>query len=194
MLNIVWMTLLGLGFFVGIINGNTEDVGNALINGATNAIEFSMGILGIVAFWCGMMNILQEAGAVSMMGKILSPVIDRLFPEAKNNLEVKENLISNISANFLGLGNAATPYGIKTVKLLQGYSSDPETAGKSVCLFLVINSAAFQLLPTTIIAMRARAGCSEPSSILLPVWIVSIISLIVAVGVFYLFSLRKRCK
>jgi spore maturation protein A len=195
MLNIAWLILFGFGCLYSVYTGNIKELGTVITESVKNAISFSIGICGIVAFWCGMMNILKDSEGITYICKFLTPIISKLFPDIKDDKEANDAIVSNIAANFFGMGNAATPYGIKAVKSMQKYSENKEIATESVCLFLVINSAAFQLLPTTIIALRADAGCNNPSDIIIPVWIVSIISLISAIF-FYKISyvIRKNKK
>lgn len=189
MLNIAWVCLLVIGMFFGIYNCRADEVATALVDSASDAVMFALEIAGVVSLWCGMMNILKKAGFIDRLAKLISPVICIFFPEAKYDNDVRENLVSNIAANFFGLGNAATPYGIKTVKKLQSYAPDKYTASKSVRFFLVTNSAAIQLLPATVIAMRAAAGSVSPASIVFPVWIISLAAFITSLLAFYVLEI-----
>jgi len=186
MLNLSWIILFVSGLFFAVCNCRTEEVTTVLLESAPDAIMFSLEIAGAVALWCGMMNILKRAGAIEALAKFLSPIIVKFFPEAGYDSTVRDNLVSNIAADFLGLGNAATPYGIKTVSRLQRYATDKYTASKSVRLFLVANSSAIQLLPTTVIAIRTAAGSSSPAAVVLPVWVISVFVFIITVLLFYL--------
>ena len=188
MLNFAWLILFGFGCLYSVYTGHVGELGTVISESATGAITFSIGICGIVAFWCGMMNILIDSGVVNIISNIFSPIIYKFFPDCKNDKEAKNAIVSNIAANFFGMGNAATPYGINAVNALQKHSKSEEIASESVCLFLVINSAAFQLLPTTVIALMAGAGYSNPSDIIVPVWIVSLVALFTAV-----FSYKTWC-
>lgn len=188
-LDFIWVFLLITGILIGIATGNADQIGNALINSAGEAVSFCIGILGAVALWCGLMNILNEAGFIRFTAKLLRPVIRKLFPETAQDEEAERHILTNFTANFMGLGNGATPSGIMAVSALQRHAGENSpVASRSVCLFLVINSAAFQLIPTTIIAMRAQAGSASPAGVILPVWIVSIISLICAVLAFFVYE------
>ncbi|MBE7064848.1 MAG: spore maturation protein [Ruminococcaceae bacterium] len=198
MLNYIWVFLLGGGILFGIANGRADEVGEAIIESCGNAVEFCIGIAGITAFWCGIMDILSQTGAISFVSKLLKPIIKRLFPETVSNEKAGEYIITNISANLFGLGNGATPSGIGAVTELQKehirLSGDTGTgvASDSVGLFLVINSTAFQLIPSTVMAILASSGSVYASKIILPVWIVSILSLLSGVITFYISKYMRR--
>lgn len=200
MLNYVWVVLLVIGITVGAVNGRMSAVSDALLASAEDAVNFCIGLLGVVALWNGLMQILHDAGAIRALARLCRPLVRKLFPETKQNPEAEKQIITNLTANFLGLGNGATPSGVAAVQALQksnrptadpspsavsrleeNGSSKSGVASSSVCLFLVINSAAVQLLPTTVIALRAAEGAANPADILLPTWIVSIGSLLVGV-------------
>ena len=191
MLNYIWAFLLIIGIITGAVNGRIQQVADSIIESANDAVMFCIGLLGIVALWCGLMQIFQDAGGIGFVSIIIRPVIRRLFPETRYNPEAEKQIITNITANFLGLGNGATPSGIASVKELQKSNKGP-VASRSICVFLVINSAAIQFIPTTVIAMRATQGANNPADILIPTWITSIFSLIVGVMLFYFLSGRKR--
>lgn len=177
MLNIIWVLLMIIGIGGSIALGKTDMIMNSIISSAKEAVEFAVGLIGIVSLWCGIIKILEDAGAVKWFSKIVKPIISRLFPSARKNEKAQNAIVTNFAANFLGLGNGATPSGIEAVAEMQNNLKD-------VCLFLVINSAGIQLLPTTVIAMRAELGAFAPVDILIPTWIVSIVSMIFSLTVF----------
>lgn len=177
MLNTIWVLLMIIGIGGSIALGKTDMIMNSIISSAKEAVEFAVGLIGIVSLWCGIIKILEDAGAVKWFSKIVKPIISRLFPSARKNEKAQNAIVTNFAANFLGLGNGATPSGIEAVAEMQNNIKD-------VCLFLVINSAGIQLLPTTVIAMRAELGASAPVDILIPTWIVSIVSMIFSLTVF----------
>lgn len=192
MLNYIWTIMLGAGILFGIANGRADEIGEAIISSCGDAVEFCIGIAGITAFWCGIMEILNQAGVIRFVSKILKPVIRKFFPETAENEKAGEYIITNISANLFGLGNGATPSGIGAVTELQKEhlkscgNLNADTASDSVGLFLVINSTAFQLIPSTVIAILASGGSSYSSKVILPIWIVSILSLVTGVITFYI--------
>lgn len=192
MLNVIWSVLLGAGVLCGIAGGRADAVGEAMVNAAGDAVIFGIGLIGICAFWCGMIRVLEEAGGMNLLQRLLRPVVCRIFPSAARDAEAQKQILTNITADFLGLGNGATPSGIAAVRRLSELSGGSEVASRDVCLFLVVNSAALQLLPTTVIAMRAQLGSRAASDILIPTWLTSIASLIVAVLVYTVFSGVRR--
>ncbi len=181
MLNKIWTLLLIVGIVAGIINGKIDIISSCIIESSNNAVMFAIGLVGIVAFWNGMIQILDDSGVIYMLSKFLEPIISKIFPSIKNNTRAKKSIITNVTANFLGLGNAATPSGIEAVSEMQNDLRD-------VSKFLIINSAGIQLLPTTIIALRAEMGSNNPTDIIIPAWIVSLISLIFGLLFYYIIS------
>ena len=185
MLNIIWSILMIAGIISAFLLNKTDDLMDTFVSSANDAVTFSIGLIGTVALWCGLIKILEDAGAVEWLCRKLKPVVTKIFPSTRHNEKAQKAIITNISANFLGLGNGATPSGIEAVSEMGNNTRD-------VCLFLVINSAAIQLLPSTVIAMRAEAGSANPTDILLPTWIVSVISLFSAVVIFAIFYAIQR--
>ncbi len=181
MLNIIWALLFIVGLIVGIINGRINEVAQSIMTSADDAVKFSIGLLGIVALWCGIIQILEDAGGVRAASKVLRPLITKLFPGTKGNEKAQSSVLTNLTANFFGLGNGATPSGIEAVGEMKNNLKD-------VCLFLVINSAGLQLIPSTVIAMRSELGAGNPADILLPTWIVSLISMASALIIYFIYS------
>ncbi len=186
MLNIIWAALLIAGLITGIFTGRIHSVAASIMTSADEAVKFAFGLIGAVALWCGLIQILEDAGVLKVTSKILKPVITKLFPGTKNNEKAQSAIITNISANFLGLGNGATPSGIEAVR-------EMNNSIKDICLFLVINSAGIQLIPSTVIAMRSELGASDPSDILVPTWIVSGISLLSALIIYSVYRRAYYC-
>ena len=174
MLNIIWCVLLMIGILCGIATGRTEAVTEAIVTCSQDAVTFAIGMVGICAFWCGLIRILEAAGGLAALQRWVRPVIVRLFPSTQQDPETQQNIITNLTADFLGLGNGATPSGIAAVQGLSRLNGDRARASREICLFLVLNTAALQLMPTTVIAMRAQLGSQAPMDILLPTWITSL--------------------
>lgn len=190
MLNLIWIAMLAIGLIVGIINGSIEEVMAAAFDAAGEAVTFCIGLMGILCLWCGFVKIAETAGMMESMARIFRPVIRKLFPDIAHDNNAVSAIIMNLAADILGLGNAATPLGIHACKEIKraerrGKSNKPS---RSMCLFLLLNTVSVQLVPSTVIAMRAEAGATAPSDILLPVWIVSGITCVV--GIF----LAKLCE
>ena len=177
MIGKIFGTLVTLAFICGSLTGNMEAVGNAAVSGAGQAVELTVGLLGILVLWSGILGILEHAGAIKRLSSLLSPLIRRLFPSVRQNPAACNAIAANMSANFLGLGNAATPSGITAMKAL----SQDDTATADAILFAVMNTVPFQFLPTTLFALRSMAGSERPYIILIPVWLCSLITLLFCV-------------
>ena len=155
MLNILWPAFLLISFLYGILRGNVDAINQSIFESAKNAVELTMTFFGTLCLWNGIMKIAQETNFTKRLTKLLKPAIDFLFPEIKNNEKAKEEISMNMIANILGLGNAATPLGLKAMKTLQKENSKKDTVSNSMAMFIVINTASLQLIPTTVIAIRA---------------------------------------
>lgn len=175
MLNCIWVGMLLISFAVSFVTGNVKEVCTAVTEGSAAAVKLALEISGIMAFWTGMMKIAEKSGMVSVIAKLASPLIKFLFPIAKKDAEVCGCIAMNMTANFLGMGNAATPLGIKAMQSLNKYSSFGK-ATNSMCMLAVINSASVQLIPSTLIAVRSAYQSNAPSEIMIPIWIVSVIT------------------
>ena len=193
MLNVIWCILLMTGILCGIAMGRVDAVTQAIVESAREAVTFAIGMVGICAFWCGLIRILEGAGGLSALQRLVKPAIVRLFPNTRKDPETQAHILTNLTADFLGLGNGATPSGIAAVQGLSRLNGDRPLASKEICLFLVLNTAALQLMPTTVIAMRAELGSHRPMDILLPTWMTSVGALLVALLTYWVFS-RRRVK
>jgi len=181
MLNYVWMGMLVIGFFVGILNGRVEEVTKAAINSAGKAVELGIGLLGIMCLWTGLMNIAEKSGMMQYISRALKPVLKFLFPDIPEKHPAMGAIVMNLAANFLGLGNAATPLGLKAMSELQKLNRHKDTATDSMCMFLVLNTAAIQLIPATVIAIRTKFNSQNPEEIIGTVWIASICATIAGI-------------
>ncbi len=191
MLNLVWSLLLAAGILCGIATGRIEAVTEAIVTSADDAVTFGLGIVGVCAFWCGMIRVLEAAGGLAFLQKLLRPIVVRIFPSAKKDAETQQLILTNITADFLGLGNGATPSGIMAVQGLSKLNGNREVASRDICMFLVLNAAAFQLLPTTVIAIRAQAGSQSPGDILVPTWLASLGAMLMGVLVYRVLAGRR---
>lgn len=166
MLNYVWLALIVLALITAAINGKVPDVGTAAVDGAKTGVDISLGLIGIMALWLGIMRIAQEAGMINMLARAIRPITSRLFKEIPHDHPAIGSMILNISANWLGLGNAATPFGIKAMEEMQKLNKSDDTATNSQVLFLAINTASITLVPASIIAVRVTAGSNDPFAII----------------------------
>ena len=176
MLNKIWPIFLIASFIYALLTGNIEKVNNSIFESAASAVELSLTFLGTICLWNGIMKIAQTTTLVEKLTKIMRKPINFLFPEMKKNEKAKEEISLNIIANLLGLGNAATPLGIKAMKTMQKENTKKDTVSNSMAMFIVLNTASLQLIPTTVIAIRASLNSNNPTQIILPVWGVSIIA------------------
>ena len=174
----VWTGLVVISVVYGLLSGNIDAVGNAAIDGAEKAVNLSIKICGLMCLWSGVMEVLKRCGAIEKLSIFLRPVLKVLYPKSYRNAEVMENVSANISANLLGIGNAATPLGIKATTLM---SDGTGTATNDICTLVVMNTASIQLIPTTVAALRSAAGCETPFDILPAVWVSSVISVTVGI-------------
>jgi len=174
MLNYIWLGMIVTGFVVGIINGRIEAVTQAAIDSAGKAVELSIALLGIMCMWTGLMNIAEKSGLVLYIAKIVRPVLGFLFPGIPKRHAAMGAIVMNLVANMLGLGNAATPLGLKAMAELQKLNPRKDTATDAMCMFLVLNTSALQLIPATVIAIRSAANSANPAEIIGPVWVTSI--------------------
>jgi spore maturation protein A len=174
MLNYIWAGMLAAGFLIGMINGRLEEVTQAAFSSAGRAVELSIGLLGILCLWSGLMKIAEKGGLIRLVARLAKPLLKLLFPQAAHDAGALGSIVMNLSANFLGLGNAATPLGIKAMNELQRLNRGDDSASDSMCMFLVLNTSAIQLIPATVIAIRADAGSAAPAEITVCVWIASI--------------------
>lgn len=181
MLNIIWPTFILISFIYGILSGNVDEINKSIFDSATSAVQLSITFFGTLCLWNGIMKIAQETSFVTKLTKLLRPVIHFLFPDIKNNEKVKEEISMNIIANILGLGNAATPLGLKAMKTMQKENKQKDTISNSMAMFIVINTASLQLIPTTVIAIRASLNSTNPTQIIFPVWIATIAAAIAAI-------------
>ena len=192
MLNILWPIFIILSVIYAIIFGNIEEVNTGIFNSLAEAVEFSITFLGTICLWSGIMEIAKKTSLINKLNKLLKPFINFLFPDLKNNEIVKQEISMNMIANILGLGNAATPLGIKAMKTMQKENKSKDTLSNSMMMFIVINTASIQLIPTNVIAIRTSLNSQNPTSIIIPVWIATIVAGIV--GITLTKILIKRVK
>lgn len=192
MLNILWPIFIILSFIYALISGNVSQVNEGIFNSLTDAVELSLTFLGTICLWNGIMAIAKKTSLIKKMTGFLKPFINFLFPDLKNNENAKQEISMNMIANILGLGNAATPLGIKAMKTMQKENKQKDTLTNSMMMFIVINTASIQLIPTNVIAIRMSLNSQNPTMIILPVWIVTIIAAVV--GIVFTKILIKKVK
>ena len=190
-MNYIWVVLIVFSFFCAVATGNMNTLSSSVISGGTDAITLALKLVGIICFWNGLMAIAEKSGLTKLLCKALSPVLKILFPKLKD--EKAKNAISmNITANFLGLGNAATPFGLEAMNRLKRIECKGDIASDNMVRFVVINSAAIHLVPTTVALLRQEYGSESPMDIIVPALITSLIAL--TCGVILTAILKKVFK
>ena len=159
MLNYIWFGMMFIAVIVGILTGNIDAVTQAAIDMAKTAVEIAIGLIGIMALWLGTMKIAEESGLIRIIARAIRPITIRLFPDVPEDHPAIGSIILNMAANLLGLGNAATPLGLKAMEELQDLNPEKETATNAMCTFLAINTSSVQLiLPATVVALMGAAA------------------------------------
>ncbi|MGI8956805.1 MAG: nucleoside recognition domain-containing protein [Chthoniobacterales bacterium] len=165
MLNYIWLALVLLAVTIGGWNGHLKEVTEGAFEGARTAVTIALGLIGIMALWLGVMRLAERAGLVQKLALLLRPVMSRLFPGVPNDHPAMGSMLMNMAANMLGLGNAATPLGLRAMRDLERLNPHPGTATNAMCTFLAINTSSVQLIPTTAIAILVAAGSTNPTRI-----------------------------
>lgn len=180
-MNYIFYFLILISIVVGAINNKLPDVVNSILTGAQTSVNVALSLIGIMAFWLGMMKIAEKSGLVEILSKFIKPVTKRIFNEIPPNDPAIGDIAMNFSANALGLTNAATPMGIKAMENLQAQNTDKTTASNSMCTFLAMNTAGFQLIPTTVLAVLVGIGYKNPTEIIAPTLFVTTVSFVSAI-------------
>ena len=183
----IWTVMVVISVVFGLLNGRIEAVSSAALEGAGAAVTLCIGICGITCLWTGVMEIMRRSGVSSALKNFLLPFLSRLFPSSKHKKSIMEAVSANFSANLLGLGNAATPLGIKAASEMAALSGR-SVATDDMCTLVVMNTASIQLIPATVAAVRAAAGASNPFDILPAVWVSSLSSVTVGIIMAKLFK------
>lgn len=179
MLNILWPIFIIISIIYAIFSGNIEKLNNNIFESTESAVKLTLTLLGTTCFWSGIMEVASKTRVIEYLSKILRPLIKRLFSGL--NGKSSENIIMNIIANILGLGNAATPLGLKAMNELQKQNDSKEELSDNMMMLIVLNTASLQIIPTTIIALRSSLGSENPTKIIFPVWISTICAAIVGI-------------
>jgi spore maturation protein A len=168
MLNYIWFGLMAIALVVAAINGTADAVTKAAVDNASSAVQISIGLIGIMTLWLGIMRVAEAAGLVTLVGRALSPLLRWLFPEIPKEHPAGGALVVALAANMLGLNNAATPLGIKAMEELQVLNPDKDTATNAMVTFMAVTTSGVQLIPATMIGVLAAAGSTNPTAIIAP--------------------------
>lgn len=183
MLNLVWPIFIIISFSYAIFSGNLQNLNASIFDSVESAVNLSITMLGTMCLWSGIIHVAANTNIMKMMNKMLKPIIRFLFPEVRENKKAQSEISMNMVANILGLGNAATPLGLKAMETLQEENKNKQELSNSMIMLIVINTASIQIIPTTIIAIRSSLGAENPTSIIVPVWIATICAAIVGITV-----------
>lgn len=171
----IWGGIVGLSLIFSFMEGNGSALSGAVAQGAQAGITLAIGIAGSLCLWTGVGNLMDKIGITGVLARLLRPVLGRIFPESRTDAALARSLSANVCANILGLGNAATPMGIQSVRRMQ-QRDRPGVATESMCRLIVLNTASIQLIPANVAAVRASLGCPRPFDILPAVWLTSLCS------------------
>ncbi len=180
-MNFVFVLLFVAAAIAGAVKGDVRAVGQGAFDGAAQGVTLAIGLVGVMALWLGLLKVAEKSGLVDKLARAVRPVFRPLFPGVPDGHPAISAMLLNIAANMLGLGNAATPFGIKAMEELEKLNPTPGTATNAQVLFLAINTASLQLVPTTVIALRVSAHSTDPAGIILPCLLASFCALTVAV-------------
>jgi spore maturation protein A len=168
MLNYIWFGLMAIALVVAAINGTADAVTKAAVDSASSAVQISIGLIGIMTLWLGIMRVAEAAGLVSLVGRALSPLLRWLFPEVPRGHPAGGAIVLALAANLLGLNNAATPLGIKAMEELQAINPEKDVASNAMVTFMAVTTSGVQLIPATMIGVLAAAGATSPTAIIAP--------------------------
>ena len=189
MLGKIFGIICAVSFVFSIVMGNVDALAAAVLDGAADAVQITISLIGIMSLWCGVMRILEAAGAVRAFSKLISPLLRVFFPRAYKSQKGASEISASIAANLLGIGNAATPLALRAMERMQEDNPDKEKATDDMITLATLNSAGFSLMPTTIIALRRASLSNALFSIIVPVWICSFLCSLLSLVLSRAFSL-----
>ena len=192
MMNLIFPAMIIISFASASATGRMAELSAAVVTGGSAAVELLITLFGVMCFWGGVMEVAEQSGVTRAISRLAAPLLRLIFPRLKNEHYVLEAISLNVSANMLGLGNAATPLGIEAMKRLQQISPYKDTASDEMVLFVVMNTAAMRIVPTTVAALRGQYGSAEPMAILLPTLLTTASALAVGLTAARLGCLLKR--
>ena len=187
-MNVIFILLILISLIFAVYSGRLDETVNAMFSASMRAVEVSISLIGVMALWLGFVKIAQKSGLIKKKKKIISPLLRFIFNELPKDSPAFSNIALNISANALGLSNAATPFGIKAMKDLKKESNSKDKASNSMCIFLAMNTSGFQLVPSSVLAILVASGAKNPVEIILPVFLVTMSTFIFAVFLAKMFA------
>jgi len=186
-MNVIWLILIAVSVITAVFTGRLEELTRAIFDGAKSAVEISLYLLGIVSLWLGITKIIEDSGLIHRIAHLFRPLITRLFKTIPDDHPAISSITLNMLANFFGLGNAATPLGIKAMQDLQTLNGEKDTLSFEMMLFIVVNTASVQLLPFTVVGILSSFGAVNASGIVLPTICSTLISAVIALCILFLF-------
>jgi spore maturation protein A len=194
MINLIWVSLTVIGIVFAMVNGTMEEVNAAIFKGASDAVTLCIGLISVLVFWLGIMKIAEHAGLLKKLALVFRPIAKKLFPEVPSDHPAMGYIISNMISNLFGLGNAATPIGIKAMEQLMVLNGGKTEASRSMITFLAVNTASITLIPTTVIAIRMNYNAVSPTDIVGPTLVATIFSGLGAIFIDRWFHFRRTRK
>ncbi len=194
MVNLLWAGMILIAIFVAGVNGRSDIITQSIFSSAEQAVIIALGLISIMAFWLGIMKVIERSGFIDIIIFFLKPLARWLFPGVPPGGRAMNAMLMNMSTNFLGMGNAATPFGIKAMEEMQKINTRPDTATDDMCTFLAINTAGLTLIPTTVIALRAATGAQNPTDIIGTTFVASLSATTAAILLDRFFRLYNRLK
>jgi spore maturation protein A len=191
MVNLIWVGMTIIGLVFAMINGRMSEVNEAIFQSANEAVTLCIGLVSILVFWLGIMRIAQDSGLLEKLSRLFRPLVKRLFPEVPDNHPAMGYILSNMMANMFGLGNAATPLGIKAMEQLKVLNGGSDHASRSMITFLAINTSSLTIIPTTVIAIRMKYDSASPTEIVGPTLIATFLSTVGAILIDRYFHYRR---
>lgn len=191
MLNKIWPVFIIISIVYAIFSGNLESINNSIFESTENTISVTMTLIGTMCLWSGIMKIACNLSLIEKFSNMLNPIINILFPDLKKSKKIKKEISMNMIANILGLGNAATPLGLKAMESMQKENIEKEKLSNSMMMFVLINTASIQIIPTTVLAIRKSLGSENPTSILVPVWCATICAALAGIIIVKLLIKKK---
>lgn len=193
MINIIWVAMTVIGIVFAMVNGRMEEVNKAVFEGAQEAVTLCIGFISVLVFWLGLMRIAQTSGLLDKLSLLFTPLMKKIFPDVPADHPALGYILSNMIANMFGLGNAATPLGIKAMEQLKVLNGGRNEASRSMVTFLVINTSSITIIPTTVLAIRMNYGSVSPAEIVLPTIIASLFATTCAVLIDrYMYNRKNR--
>ncbi|MBZ2175062.1 spore maturation protein [Schnuerera sp. xch1] len=193
MINTIWFLLIFIGIIYGILTGNLDEINNIIIKEAGEGVTFGIGLIGIMAFWLGIMNIAEKSGLIKTISKGFRPMMRILFPDIPKDHSAERWILMNFIANMFGIGNGATAFGLKAMKELDTLNHNKKIATNSMAMFLIINMSSLQLIPLTVIKLRHDYGSPNPTAIVGITILATGFSTLVAIIVGKAFEGGRRC-